>query len=231
MSAWVPGGEVPTDQLLVLRFPYNQTSSSMSVIIEKDNVHIPREEPAYYFDVTMLVYGDPILLNLRLSRLEGNRAQQEFKVSFNDSGTNVWNLTEPLNTTKVMEMFALTHTNSFTSTVCDCIIDHGYPWSCGLLNKYVYFVDLLMATQTGYKSNSSAYEGTRLNLWLGLYPPSEALSTNCMPPRYDDPRTNANETLIFLNKTYIDYTAWALLAGLLAQQFPQLVAMNIDGKR
>ena len=166
----------------------------------------------------MMVYGDPALLALRLARIRGSLAQQEFKAAFNDSGVIVWNLTEPLNTTTLMEIFSLTHTNSFTSTVCDCVVTPT-NFGCGQLNKYRYFVDILVASQ-----KSTAHPGMRF--WLGLFPPSESVLADCLPPS-DDPRTHVNESAIFGNRGYASYDAWALLAGLLAQQFPQFVAVRL----
>ncbi len=195
------------DQVLVLRTPV---------------------EPAEVFDVTALVLGDGRLLDVRVGRLHGTLGQQEFKSTFNSTTGNVGNLTAPLNATRLIELLLETNTNSFTYTVCDCVFT-GPNWDCSSLSKFAYFVDFLVALE---KSNMQHRDVTgslraQVQVWLGLYPPTESDLAVCMPPA-DDPRTHANETAIFSGRGYKTYGAWALLAGQLAQQFPFMVAVNVD---
>ena len=153
---------------------------------------------------------------------EGTLGQQQFKLTFNSSApTNVGNLSTPLNSTKLLELLNATFSNSFHFSVCDCILT-GSNWDCSALGLYEYFIDFLIVSQQQPMSLKS--------IWLGLYPFTEAIGQFCLPPT-DDPRTIANESLIFANANYTCYSCWAELAGQLALQFPLLVCFLWNNTR
>ena len=60
-----------------------------------------------------------------------------------------------------------------------------------------------------------------------VVPGSEAAEDGCEVP-FDSAVTSVNETALFGPQGYNDYAAWGELTGLLAVQFPHLVALNID---
>ena len=116
----------------------------------------------------------------------------------------------PLNAPLLLDLLAQTHTNSFHYSVCDCVFT-GLNWDCSPLGLYKYFIDFLIATQNS----------TTLDVWLGLYPFTEAAGSHCLPPT-DDPRTTANEVgsciILWLAK-YITLPEFLLLSILRCLNF------------
>ena len=89
------------------------------------------------------------------------------------------------------------------------------------MTKYLDVVHFLEATR-GFE-----VDGEPFRVWIGLLPPSELPSAHCAVPP-DSPLTSVNETALFANANYSNYTVWGTLVGLLAKQFPHLVAIDID---
>jgi hypothetical protein len=188
-------------------------------------LRVPPAAPQTTLRVSLLLFGRPEHWLRRRSSIAGLRAQQELKTTFNDSGSNVEGLTAPLDVEKVKAILASTHTNAFLNDVCDCVTSPDpKSWSCSPLYGYLDFVRLLEATR-GF-----TVDGRQVRVMLGLFPPSEALmpppSACAAPP--DSPLTPFDEAQIFAGASYTNYSCWGTLAGLLAQQYPHLVALDID---
>ena len=92
-------------------------------------------------------------------------------------------------------------------------------------DNYLAFIRFLDATQ------DFVVDGQQFRVWAGLLPPSEAASplsdAGCMVPPYSN-LTAFNETELFLGATYLNYSIWSDLLGRVAQQYPHLVALDID---
>ena len=149
------------------------------------------------------------------------RAMQEFKSTYADNGPNVANLSAPLDPSALKRVLASVHANTFSYPVCDCVGSASGVWSCSPLYGYLEFVAFLDATK-GFQVG-----GEQLRVWMGLYPPSEAVPTACAPPT-DSPLTPFDEAALFRGRNYTDYTIWADLASRLAALYPHLVALDID---
>lgn len=178
------------------------------------------------FHATLLLFGRPEHWLRRRASVSGVRAMQEFKTSFRDNGPNVDNLTAPLDAGQMRRILASVNANTYSYSVCDCATSDRV-WSCSPLYGYAQFVQFLEATKD-FKVG-----GQQLRVWLGLYPPSEALPTGCTPPP-DSPLTPFNESRLWEEEgggaagKYTSYTLWGDLAGRLAQLYPHLVAVDID---
>ena len=172
---------------------------------------------------SLLLFGRPEHWLRRRASVAGLRAQQELKTTYDDAGPNVANLTAPLDVEKVKAILASTHSNAFLNDVCDCTPSPP-AWGCSPLYGYLDFVRLLEATR-GF-----AVDGRQVRVLLGLFPPSEAnmpAPSACRPPP-DSPLTPFDEAALFAGKNYTSYDAWGALAGMLAVQYPHLVAVDID---
>jgi hypothetical protein len=183
----------------------------------------PPDAPPSALRVSALVFGRPEHWLRRRASLAGLRAQQELKTTYADDGPNVANLTAPLDVERVKAILASTHSNAFLNDVCDCTPSPP-AWACSPLYGYLDFVRLLDATRT------FAVDGRQVRIMLGLFPPSEALMpapSACRAPP-DSPLTPFDEAALFAGQNYTQYATWGVLAGLLAEQYPHLVAMDID---
>ena len=94
-------------------------------------------------------------------------------------------------------------------------------WSCSPLYGYLQLVQFLEATKD-FKVDGQQ----QLRVWLGLYPPSEALPTGCTPPP-DSPLTPFNESAEAEPATPAT-RFWAELAGRLGALLHLGVALDID---
>jgi len=180
--------------------------------------------PGGAFKTTLLLFGRPAHWLRRRASVAGARGMQELKVTYDDAGPNVDGLVAPLDVGHVRDMLRSTHTNLFLNNVCDCSPGSGRKsWSCSPLYNYLDFVRLLDAT-AGF-----LVDGQQVRLVLGLFPPSEAVMppSSCRPPP-DSPLTPFDEAALFAGANYTDYVRWGQLAGLLAQQYPHLSAVDID---
>jgi hypothetical protein len=122
-------------------------------------------------------------------------------------------LSFPLNVDKVKEIWTATHINSFDYYICGA--------AGPTINDYFDFVNVLAATR------DFSVDGQPFRIWLEVAPGSEAVEDGCQVP-HDHPLTHFNETELFGPRGYGDFAAWGELAGLLAVQYPHLVALNID---
>ena len=172
------------------------------------------------FHVNLLLFGRPEHWLRRRASISGVRAMQEFKTSYRDNGPNVANLTAPLDDSLMMRILSSVHANTYSYSVCDCEWSEEL-WSCSKLYGYEQFVRFLEATKDFH------VDGEQLRVWIGLYPPSEALPAGCKPPA-DSPLTPFNETELWGGLNYTSYTLWGDLAGRLAQLYPHFVAVDID---
>lgn len=119
------------------------------------------------------------------------------------------------NTTLAKELLLRSHTNTFNFLICH-------------QDDYTNAVRLLRDTE-GF-----LVDGSLFRLWFVLLPPSEGSADrdNCTVPP-DSPLTLFNETAIFASGGnsslgYLNYAMWGRLLGLLAQEYPHLVALNMD---
>ena len=186
----------------------------------------PPPPPAFHTD--LLLFGRPEHWLRRRASVSNVRAMQEFKTTFSDNGLNVDNLTHPLDVERFKSVLASAHANTYSYSVCDCTWSKDL-WSCSTLYNYDDFVRFLEATK------DFKVDGQQLRVWIGLYPPSEAIGSagvpphgaGCRPPT-DSPLTPFNETELWEGDVYTNYTRWGDLVGRLGTLYPHLVAMDID---
>ena len=190
----------------------------------------PDDRPSpKHFRAGLLVFARPEHWTLRRASFAGTRAMQEFKTTFNDSDTNVAGLVGPdWSTEEVKDILTSTHTSTFALTICDCKAPKHFNrtnWGCSQMDHYTDFIRFLDATQNFY------VDGQQFRVWAGLLPPSEAASplsdAGCTVPP-DSNLTAFNETELFLGASYLNYSIWADLLARVAQQYPHLVALDID---
>eukprot|EP00039_Didymoeca_costata_P000726 m.47008 g.47008 ORF g.47008 m.47008 type:complete len:744 (-) comp10436_c0_seq2:87-2318(-) len=191
---------------------------------EEQLIAIRASTNSSFFQTNVLVYGRHAHWTLRRKSFQGLQAQQEFKVSFNDSAGNVGNLSGPLTDAEIDQiknMLTSTNTNTYAFSICDCDLEPGV-WGRSKLWAYSGFIKFLMATQ-GFQVN-----GQQLRVWAGLLPPSEDHGTGACRPPPDLPNTPMNETAIFDGLPYSAYAKWGELLGRLATLYPHLVSVDVD---
>jgi len=173
--------------------------------------------PPVALRASLLVFGRPEHWLRRRASVAGARAQQEFSVLWEDAAGAPHNETPPVDVARLKAALASTHSNSYLFLVCD-----RAPSATSYLRtlySYAELVRFLNAT-AGF-----AVDGQQLRVWLGLLPPSEAVGDRCVPPP-DSELTAFDEVALFAGLNYSSYDAWGELAGLLATQYPHLVAVG-----
>ena len=203
VGAWLPPGPtvLPAEaQILALRAPPAAAPTSLRA--------------------SMLVFGRPEHWLRRQASIAGALAQQEFSEMWEGADGRAQNETVPVDLARLMAALASTHSNSYLFLVCD-----RAPSATSYLRTRYSYVELVRFLDT---TRGFAVDGRQLRVWLGLLPPSEAVGDSCVPPP-DSPLTSFNETALFEGYTYTNgYNVWGTLAGLLAAQYPHLVAVDID---
>lgn len=176
--------------------------------------------------MNLLVYGSTARALPRQRALEGTRAQSELNGG-NIEFLNISADVDKFNVSYLKSLLAETHTNTFNVEVCE-------PFT------YTNLLSILGNT------SDFAIDRRQFRVWVELLPPTEAFpkGDDCQPP-YDDPRTPFNESAYFNFSTtgtvpegpsagktivfpYWDYAGWGALIGRLANEFPHLVAVEID---
>jgi hypothetical protein len=176
------------------------------------------------FPVSILVFGQPSDIAERRAALSNLHGQMGLKATFNASAGSARGLKPPLNVSALKEMLSQTNSNAYDFVVCDCTPTPDFI-DCSPLQTYAQFISLLEGTRA---PPATPHLNMPLRIWLELMPPTEAAGGKCLPPT-DDPRTPWNETSLFSPELgYLDYAAWADLAGKLAGRYPQLTAVNVD---
>ena len=151
-----------------------------------------------------LVFGRPEHLELRRASVRGSLGASEFKVTFNDSGLNVGNLTAPVDAARLRALLTAARVNMIEWPVCDCAYDHWkFGSSCSAMYGYEGLVRFLDATR------DFRVAGRQFRLWMLLLPPTEALPpTGCTPPP-DSNLPSWNETALFdVALGYADFEAF-----------------------
>ena len=115
------------------------------------------------FGVATLLFGRPEHLELRRASVRGSLGASEFKVTFNDSGLNVGNLTAPVDAARLRSLLTDAHVNMIEWPVCDCAYEH---WklgsSCSAMYGYEGLVRFLDATR------DFRVAGRQFRLWMLL---------------------------------------------------------------
>ncbi len=183
-------------------------------------VRAPATQPSYYSGTDLFVYGSSFHRQRRDAALADTKAQES-------------NYNTGMTTTQLKEALIATRTNT-------------YNWIVRDQQSYLDLVEFLV--DTGPAGSFPCIDGNRLRVWVTLWPPSASvpdeyagctdasglptpLSTKCSIPSASS-LTLADEASYFPGgldeDSCYDYLGWASLIGALAQQYPQIVALNID---